>query len=85
MGSSFILIPSASRDIDEIIEYVLNHSGPTRALHVHQRIYEAFVKVAAHPGFGHRRADLADESLRVWNVFSYLVIYRPETRPLQIV
>ena len=31
------------------------------------------------------RDDLADETLRVWTVHSYLMIYRPETRPLQIV
>lgn len=40
---------------------------------------------AERPGLGHARDDLADETLRVWTVHSYLVIYRPETRPLQVV
>jgi plasmid stabilization system protein ParE len=42
-------------------------------------------RLAELPGLGHVRDDLADESLRVWTVRSYLVTYRPETRPLQIV
>ncbi|MFP4148959.1 MAG: type II toxin-antitoxin system RelE/ParE family toxin, partial [Nitriliruptoraceae bacterium] len=42
-------------------------------------------RLADHPGLGHLREDLADEALRVWTVHSYLVIYRPDARPLQIV
>lgn len=42
-------------------------------------------RLVDHPGLGHVRDDLADETLRVWPVHSYLVIYRPETTPLQIV
>ena len=37
-----------------------------------------------HP-LRHARHDLGDETLRVWVVFSYLIIYRPNTKPLQIV
>lgn len=82
---SFILTRSASRDLDQIFEYVLENSGPGRALHVHDRLYEGFSKVAAHPNLGHARDDLGDELLRAWVVFSYLIIYRPDTKPLQIV
>jgi plasmid stabilization system protein ParE len=38
MSRRFILTPSAARDIDEILEYVLESSGASRALHVHQRL-----------------------------------------------
>lgn len=37
------------------------------------------------PHLGHLRTDLADEHVRVWTVHTYLVIYRPDTVPLQIV
>lgn len=84
MTCPFILTPSAARDLDEILEYVLEHGGPNPALHVHERPYEGFSKVAAQPGIGHVRDDLADESLRVWAVFAYLIIYRPDTKPVQI-
>ena len=42
-------------------------------------------KVASQPGMGHLREDLADEPLRFWYVKPHLVIYRPETAPLEIV
>ena len=84
MTGPFILTPSAVRDLDEILEYVLEHGGANPALHVHNRLYEGFSKVAAQPGIGHVRDDLADESLRVWAILSYLIIYSPETKPLQI-
>ena len=34
---------------------------------------------------GDLRDDLADETLRVWTVNSYVVIYRPDAQPLQVV
>jgi len=85
MTGPFILTPSAARDLDEILEYVLEHGGANPALHVHECLHEGFSKVGAEPGIGHIRDDLADESLRVWAVFSYLIIYRPDTHPVQII
>ena len=41
--------------------------------------------LAANPGIGHIRTDLTDADVRFWSVFKYLVIYRPETKPLEIV
>jgi antitoxin ParD1/3/4/toxin ParE1/3/4 len=34
---------------------------------------------------GHRRDDIADESLRVWSVYSFLIVYRRQSKPLEIV
>lgn len=36
------------------------------------------------PEMGHWREDLSSEPLRFWQVYSYLIIYRPEPRPVQI-
>jgi plasmid stabilization system protein ParE len=86
MKGAFALTPSASRDIDDIFDYVLEHSGPDRALSVHARLFEACSKIASQPSFvGHARDDLADESLRVLPILSFLVIFRPQTRPVEIV
>lgn len=86
MTRSFILTPSASRDIDGILEYVLEQSGLSRALHVHQKLYDGLAKVATQPHLlGHVRGDLADEAVRVFAVFSYLIVYRPDTVPVQVV
>ena len=85
MSGTFILTPSAARDLDDILGYVLEHGGATTALHVYECLHEGVVKVGSEPGIGHVRDDLVDESLRVWAVFSYLVIYRPDTKSVQII
>jgi antitoxin ParD1/3/4/toxin ParE1/3/4 len=33
---------------------------------------------------GHLREDLTDEPVRFWSVYSYVIVYDPETQPLQI-
>lgn len=86
MSRSFVLTASASRDIDEILDYVLEHNGPNRALHIHRKLYDGLSKVASKPKLmGHARDDLADETLRVFAVFSYLIIYQPDSAPVQII
>ena len=37
------------------------------------------------PGMGHFRSDLAAEPLRFWRVRNYLVVYRSEKTPIEIV
>jgi len=49
------------------------------------RIFDAFKKLARTPGMGHVYEGLADETLPVWPLGTYLIIYRPEKKPLQIV
>lgn len=51
MTRSFVLTPAAARDIDGILEYVLEHSGPNRAMHVHRRLYEVLSKIGDQPKF----------------------------------
>ena len=41
--------------------------------------------LAANPGGGHWRRDLTDESVRFYSVYSYLIVYRPQTKPLEVV
>ena len=40
--------------------------------------------LAATPGAGHYRKDLTNEDVKFFSVYSYLIVYRPETKPLQI-
>ena len=37
------------------------------------------------PALGHRREDLSEEALRFWSVRSYLIVYRADPRPIEIV
>lgn len=85
MTSRFVLTKNAVHDLDEILEFVLLNGGPDAALRVHQRFSDEFSKLADEPGIGHTRDDVSELGLRVWRVFSYLVIYLPDTKPLEII
>jgi antitoxin ParD1/3/4/toxin ParE1/3/4 len=41
--------------------------------------------LAENPAIGHFRRDLTDEPVKVFPAYSWLIIYRPDTRPLQVV
>jgi plasmid stabilization system protein ParE len=43
------------------------------------------VFLAETPGAGHRRKDLTNLDVRFFPVYSFLIVYRAETKPLQIV
>lgn len=49
------------------------------------RLYDAFLRLAQSPGIGHHREELADSRYRFWTVYSYVVAYRENTKPLEIV
>lgn len=86
MTVAYVLTPVATRDLDAILEYLAERGGPRIALHMHAEFADGFAKIASRPEFaGHLRTDLADESLRVLAISSYLVIYRLNTQPVEIV
>jgi plasmid stabilization system protein ParE len=75
--------PSAARDLVQIWEYIAADSLDA-ADRVIERIRGEFQRLAAMPGMGHTRKELGPE-YRVWGVYSYLVVYRPDVRPIQII
>jgi toxin ParE1/3/4 len=80
----FVLSEPAAGDLRDIYDYIAA-DDPVAARRVLEDIRTAMHRLADHPGLGHLRDDLADEALRVWTVYTYLVIYRPDARPLQVV
>lgn len=44
----------------------------------------AMEQLAEFPGIGHRRPDVS-ENYRCWRVYSFIIIYRPESKPMGIV
>jgi toxin ParE1/3/4 len=48
-------------------------------------IYDAVGRLAETPGIGHTRQDLTDRPVKFWSVYSYLIVYDSESRPLTIV
>lgn len=83
--SLYHLTPLADSDLDQIWRYVLEHSGLARANTLETELHHAMQRLADTPSIGHLREDLAAEALRVWSVHKFLIIYRPATRPIQIV
>ena len=48
-------------------------------------IRDQIVSLAKRPGIGHWRKDLTNEAVKFFPVYSYLIVYDPETKPVQIV
>ena len=82
--SRFVLSPEPSDDLREIRDYIARDK-PDAARRVLVDLRAAIRRLAEMPEIGHLRQDLADEPLRFWPVYSYLIIYRPESRPLEVV
>jgi plasmid stabilization system protein ParE len=80
----FVLTPAARADLAEISDYI-SQDNPDAANRVLDELRAAMRNLAEIPEMGHSRRDLASETLRFWPVYSYLIIYRPEARPLQVV
>jgi toxin ParE1/3/4 len=84
--SSFIIAPVARSDLGEIWDYyAVELENPDAADRIRDEIFEAFHKLVKTPGMGHFRSDLAKEPLRFWLVRRYLILYRSEKRPIEIV
>jgi plasmid stabilization system protein ParE len=81
--TAFVLTPAAAQDLEAIWEFVAqdNSAAADRVL---KALENAMRKLARNPGMGHRREDLADRCHRFLLVYSYLVVYRVETEPLQV-
>jgi plasmid stabilization system protein ParE len=80
----FVLTSAARADLLEIFDYI-SQDNPDAARRVVAELRAAMRRLAEMPEMGHFRKDLAKEPLRFWSVYSYLIIYRPKARPLQVV
>src|SRR5687768_7577326 len=79
----YLLTKPATSDLREIVAYIRQRS-PAAAARVRREILAGMRKVAAFPGMGHAHAGIPDAGIRVWSVYDYLIIYRHETKPVQV-
>jgi plasmid stabilization system protein ParE len=84
MKKPFVLTPRAEQDIAEVWDYVAADSIDA-ADRVLSALEKAMHRLAKAPGIGHSREDLADGRHRFLLVYSYLIVYRYRTKPLQII
>jgi antitoxin ParD1/3/4/toxin ParE1/3/4 len=79
----FVLTSQAEFDLNEIWDYIARDSL-AQADRVLAEFEKAMTALAEQPCMGHLREDWADSRHRFWPVYSYIIMYRPETKPLQI-
>lgn len=82
--SGYVLSREADRDLDELWDYIAEDSVDA-AEHLIANLFDAFESLARNPGIGHTRKDLTRHAVLFWPVGNYLVIYRAERSPIQIV
>lgn len=80
----FVLTPDAEADLLEIAAFIARDSR-TAARRVVREIRAEIRRLASQPWLGHRREEVTDLPLRFWAVYSYLILYRENEKPLQIV
>jgi len=75
----------ARQDLAELYDYVAFESSAERADGLRRAIDSALRLLALAPRMGHRREELPDPGLRVWRVHCWLIVYRVDIVPLEIV
>jgi toxin ParE1/3/4 len=85
MSRRYVLAPEAASDLVQIWRYIKMKAGLETADRVETVIRAKIVGLAERPHRGHWRRDLTDEAVKFFPIYSYLIVYRPETNPLQVV
>jgi toxin ParE1/3/4 len=67
------------------LRHIKKESNVATADRVESVIREKVVFLAKNSGAGHRRKNLTDEAVKFFPVYSYLIVYRPDTKPLEVV
>ncbi len=84
----FILSDHAELDLQDIFDQTVDLFGHRQAVLLHLQFAEAFERLGMFPLSGHTRDDLIDpaQSIRFLAVSKrFLILYRPETMPVEIV
>jgi plasmid stabilization system protein ParE len=82
--SRFIVTRDARADLLTIANYIADFS--IEAAHrVTDEIESSFAQLANMPGMGHFREEVLDRHFRFWRVHSYLICYRWDVTPIQII
>jgi len=87
MPAAWQLTPRALSDLDEIWDFIAGDSV-NAANRVESAIFSACLRLANHPMLGSKRSEITALPVRFWTVPrfpSFIVVYRPDTRPLQVV
>lgn len=87
MSAPFQFTPQATEDVDAIWCFIAQDNQDA-AYRVELEIVAACRRLAKHPRMGTKRQDITPLPVRFWTVtkfLNYVIVYRPETVPLQVV
>jgi plasmid stabilization system protein ParE len=87
MRTPYRFTPTALNDLDDIWKYIAGNSVDS-AIRVESTIFEACEGIARCPMLGSKRSEITSLPVRFWVVSrfpNYIIVYRPETQPLEIV
>lgn len=85
MSERFTLTEEAAADAAELWEHLAQEYDHDVADRFLARIHDACERLVDMPGIGHYREELLDRAFRFWTVDPYLIVYRWQARPLQII
>ncbi len=81
----YVLARAAEQDLENINEFLIAEADTTVARRVLKAIERKLFLLAGAPGIGHVRRDLTKLPLKFSRVYSYLIVYDPAARPIEIV
>jgi plasmid stabilization system protein ParE len=87
MSAAFQFTPQAVEDLDGIWWFIAADSRDA-ADRVELEIVATCLRLAKHPLMGIKRRDITRLPVRFWTVTkfpNYVIVYRPETNPLQVI
>jgi plasmid stabilization system protein ParE len=87
MNAPFLLTPQATEDLDAIWWFIAKDSRDA-ADRVEMEIVATYRRLAKRPLIGTKRQDITQLPVRFWTVTkfpNYVIVYRAETIPLQVV
>jgi plasmid stabilization system protein ParE len=81
--SDYVLSLDAEFDLDHIWEYIAADSIDAADRWI-TKLFDAFEALAQTPA-GHHRDDLTSYPVLFWPVGAYVIVYRPERNPIEII
>ena len=85
--SLYLLTPRALNDLDDIWSYIAE-DNVVAADRVESAIVATCTRLAKHPRLGSAHKEITPLPVRFWAVTqfpSYVIVYRSETKPVQVV
>jgi antitoxin ParD1/3/4 len=76
----------ASEALDDLLQIWLRIAEDSVSLanRIEREFYALFESLAQLPNRGHQRRDLTNRQVLFFPLYSFLVVYRPDTRPIRI-